>query len=412
MNTCTNKRNPQSMTDAFILDGARSAFGRNAGVLADLRPDDLSAQLIKFLIDRDGIAPELIEDVMLGCACQAGEDSRNIARHAALLAGLPPQTPGMTVNRLCASGLSAVLASAHAIRAGEGTLFLAGGVESMTRAPWVLGKNESAYGRESKLFDSSIGSRFPNPKLISMYGDDSLAQTADNIGWSVPIAREESDNFALRSQQQYARALAEEFFRDEIAPVLVPGKGRAESRIVAADEHPRPEIDSNKLAELKPLNCNGQVTAGNASGINDGACVLIVGGREGAEAARLEPIARILSGAVTGILPNVMGLGPVLAIPKALRRAGLTLDDMAVIEINEAFATQVLGCLNRLGLDYADPRVNPNGGAIAIGHPLGASGARILLTAARELRRRNDQYAVVSLCVGVGQGIAVVIERL
>lgn len=400
------------MTDAYIFDGVRSAFGRNGGELAGLRPDDLAAQLIAALVERHSVSPELVEDVILGCACQAGEDSRNIARHAALLSGLPPQVPGMTVNRLCASGLAAVMAAANGVRCGEGGLFVAGGVESMTRAPWVMSKSESAYGRDCKLFDSSIGARFPNPRLTAAYGDDSLAGTADNIGRIYAITREESDAFALRSQRNYAAALNAGFFDGEITAVTVPGKGRAPARVVVRDEHPRPDTGLDKLAALKPLNPDGQVTAGNASGINDGGGVLLVGSKEGGKKAGLVPLAKIRSGAVAGVPPNVMGLGPAHAIPRALQRAGLTLNEMDVIEINEAFATQVLGCLLVLNIPYDDPRVNPNGGAVALGHPLGASGARLVLTAVRELHRNGGRYAVVSLCIGVGQGLAVVIERV
>ncbi|MHC2148690.1 3-oxoadipyl-CoA thiolase [Pseudomonas sp. 210_17 TE3656] len=399
------------MLDAYIYDGLRSAFGRHAGGLAPLRPDDLAAQVIKALVARSPFAAEQIEDVILGCTNQAGEDSRNVARNALLAAGLPVTVAGQTVNRLCASGLAAVLDAARAVSCGEGELYLAGGVESMSRAPFVLGKSESAYSREARLFDTTIGARFPNPQVSAAYGSETMPETADNVARDYDISREASDAFALASQQRYARALADGFFDAEIVPVAVPA-GRKGSVSIGYDEHPRPEADAPGLARLNPLFQGGVVTAGNASGINDGAAALLIGSRALGERAGVKPRGRILSGAAAGVAPRVMGIGPAYAIPKALQRAGLTLADMDLIEINEAFAAQVLGCLKLLELREDDPRINPNGGAIALGHPLGASGARLVLTALRELERRGGRYAVVSLCIGVGQGLAVVIERI
>lgn len=400
------------MLDAYLYAGLRSPFGRQGGSLSPVRPDDLAAAVIRQLVADSPFQPEQVEDVLLGCASQAGEDSRNVARHAALLAGLPVSVPGQTVNRLCGSGLAAVLDASRAITVGEGALYIAGGVESMTRAPFVVGKSETAYGREFRVFDSSIGARFPNPRLSQAHGDDTMPQTADNVAAQLGLSRADSDRFAAASQSRYARALADGFFAGEITPVEVPTGRKTPPRIVSADEQPRPQSGFDVLQGLKPLQEGGVVTAGNASGINDGAAALFIGNRTVGEQAGAAPLARILSGAVSGVEPRVMGLGPAYAIPKALERAGLTLADLDVIEINEAFAPQVLGCLQLLGLAFDDARVNANGGAIAIGHPLGASGARIALTAARELQRRNGRYAVVSLCIGVGQGIALVIERV
>ena len=399
------------MLNAYIYDGLRSPFGRHAGALSMIRPDDLLAEVIRALVQRNGFDPANIEDVIAGCTNQAGEDARNVARHAGLLAGLPIETGGMTVNRLCGSGLAALSIAAQAITCSEGSLFVAGGVESMSRAPFVISKAERPFSREAKLFDSTIGARFPNPKIEAQFGNDTMPQTADNIAKDLGISREESDRFAAASQAKYEAARADGFFKDEILPIEVP-KGRKETMLVEADEHPRPGTTVEKLATLPTLFEGGVVTAGNASGVNDGAAALLVGSLEIGEKTGIKPRARVLSSAIAGVPPRVMGLGPVPASQKALERAGLTLNDMDVIEINEAFATQVLGCLNQLGLAYDDPRVNPNGGAIAIGHPLGASGARIALTALRQLERTGGRYALISMCIGVGQGIAVIIERV
>lgn len=400
------------MLDAYIYSGLRTPFGRLAGALAPVRPDDLAASVIRKLVDDSPFDPAQVEDVILGCAGQAGEDSRNIARHAVLLSGLPHTVPGQTVNRLCSSGLAAVLDAARAITSGEGELYVAGGVESMSRAPFVVAKSESAFGREFKVFDSALGARFPNPRITKEFGGDTMPETADNVAEDLGLNREDSDRFAALSQSRYAAALADGFFAGEIMPVEVPTGKKTPPRIVAADEQPRPESTVESLAKLKVLQEGGVVTAGNASSLNDGAAALLIGSRAAGDKAGAKPVARILAGAAAGVEPRVMGLGPAYAIPKALARAGLTLADMDVIEINEAFATQVLGCLKMLDVSFDDPRVNPNGGAIAIGHPLGASGARLALSAARELQRRNGRYAVVSLCIGVGQGLAVVIERV
>jgi len=400
------------MTDAYIYDGLRSPFGRHAGALAKVRPDDLLATVIGALVRRNGFDPGAIEDVVAGCTCQAGEDARNVARHAALLAGLPVEVPGLTVNRLCGSGLAAVLDAARALRVGEGELVVAGGVESMTRAPFVLAKAESAFSRETTIFDTSIGPRFPNPKIAKAYGAHSMPETADNIAADLGVGREESDRFALASQRKYAAALEAGFYADEILPIELPARGKAPPVVVSADEHPRPDTTAESLAKLRPLFEGGVVTAGNASGINDGAVALLLGTRAAGEKAGVSPRGRILSGAVAGVAPRVMGLGPVPACRKALERAGLTLKDMDVIEINEAFATQVLGCAKLMEIAADDSRLNPNGGGIAIGHPLGASGARLALTALRQLEHTGGRYALVSLCIGIGQGIAMVIERV
>ena len=398
------------MLDAYLYLGLRTPFGRYAGALSGVRPDDLLGGVIRALVARAGLEPARIDDVIVGCTNQAGEDSRNIARHAALLAGLPVAIPGITVNRLCGSGLAALLDAAHAATSRQGELFVVGGVEGMSRAPFVQAKAEAPFARELRVFDTTLGARFPNPLLERQYGRDTMPETADNIARELAVSREASDAFALASQRKYAAAAASGFFAGEIEPVTVAAR-RGAAVTVMLDEHPRADTTLERLAALAPLFSGGVVTAGNASGINDGAVALLVGSRAAGERLGLTPLARVLAGAVAGVEPRVMGLGPVPAIHKALRRAGLALGAVDVIEINEAFATQVLGCLRQLQLDDADPRVNPNGGAIAIGHPLGASGARLALTAARELLRRGARYAVASMCIGVGQGIAVVLER-
>ena len=396
--------------DAYIYAGVRTAFGRFGGALSMVRPDDLLAHAIAALLRRTKVAPDTIEDVVVGCANQAGEDSRNVARHAALLAGLPVEVGAVTVNRLCASGLAAVLDAGRAVSLGQGELMIAGGVESMSRAPLVLAKAEAPFAREQKMFDSTLGARFPNPAFVAEFGGDTMAETAANVAREHGIGREDSDQFALRSQQRYAAAAANGFFKDEILEVTV--KARSGPSVVAADEHPRPDTSAAALAMLRPLGADGIVTAGNSSGINDGAAALLVGNRAVGDRFGLAPIARLRAAAVAGVAPRVMGLGPVPASQKALARAGLALKDMDVVEINEAFASQVLGCLKLLGLPFDDSRVNPNGGAIAVGHPLGASGARLALTAMRQLQRTGGRYALVSLCIGVGQGLAAVIEQV
>ncbi|EOW3643156.1 MULTISPECIES: 3-oxoadipyl-CoA thiolase [Pseudomonas] len=400
------------MLNAFLYAGLRTPFGRHGGALAPVRPDDLAALVIRELLARNGVPGDAVEDVILGNTNQAGEDSRNIARHAALLAGLPVTVPGQTVNRLCASGLAAVIDAARAVTCGEGDLFVAGGVESMSRAPFVIAKAEAAYSRDFTAFDSTIGARFPNPRIVEAFGNDSMPQTGDNVAHEYGISREEADRFAAASQARYEAARSLGFFADEIMPVSVPTGRKTPPRIVEHDEHPRPESDQAALARLRPLFDGGVVTAGNASGVNDGAAALLIGSAAAGERFGLKPMARILSAAAVGVEPRIMGVGPVEAINKALQRAGLSLADMDIIEINEAFASQVLGCLRGLGVAFDDIRVNPNGGAIAVGHPLGASGARLALSAARELQCSGGRYAVVSLCIGVGQGLAMVIERV
>ncbi|MFI8033654.1 3-oxoadipyl-CoA thiolase [Acinetobacter sp. ABJ_C3_5] len=400
------------MLNAYIYDGLRSPFGRHAGELASIRPDDLAATVIQKLLEKSGVPGADIEDVILGDTNQAGEDSRNVARNALLLAGLPVTVPGQTVNRLCASGLGAVIDSARAITCGEGDLYIAGGVESMSRAPFVMGKAESAYSRDAKIYDTTIGSRFPNKKIITQYGGHSMPETGDNVAADFGISREQADLFAAQSQAKYQKAKQEGFFTDEITPIEVFQGKKLPPKLVSEDEHPRPSSTVEALTKLKPLFEGGVVTAGNASGINDGAAALLIGSEAAAQKYGLKPMAKILSAAAAGIEPRIMGAGPIEAIKKAVARAGLTLDDMDIIEINEAFASQVLSCLKGLNVDFNDPRVNPNGGAIAVGHPLGASGARLALTVSRELIRRNKKYAVVSLCIGVGQGLAMVIENV
>ncbi len=399
------------MLDAYLYAGVRTPFGRHAGALARMRPDDMLASVVAKVVADSGFAADKIEDVVVGCANQAGEDSRCVARHAALVAGLPIEIPGSVLQRNCGSGLNAMAVAAQAITCGEGEVFVAGGVESMSRAPFVMGKSESAYGREVRVFDSTIGARFANPKVEGRYGADTMPETADNLARDFQINRQQADVFAAASQAKYAAAKADGFYAGEIVAVEVPG-GRAGPVTVAEDEHPRPQTNLEGLAKLRPLFADGVTTAGNASGINDGAVAMIVASRKAGEKAGAQPIARILSTAVAGVAPRIMGFGPVPAAKKALERAGLSLKDIDVIEINEAFASQVLACLKGLDVGFDDSRVNPNGGAIAIGHPLGASGPRIALTAARQLQRTGGRYALVAMCVGVGQGIATVLERM
>jgi acetyl-CoA C-acetyltransferase len=399
------------MLNAYLYDGLRSPIGRHAGALSTVRPDDLLAGVMKELMARSSFKPEQLEDLIIGCANQGGEDARCVARHAGLLAGLPIEVGGTVLQRNCASGLNAVAYAAQVVTAGEGDLFIAGGVESMSRAPFVMGKAESAYSRDMRIFDSTIGPRFPNPRVEKEFGDDSMPQTADNLASDFDIPREAADKFALASQKKYALAKGEGFFAGEIAAVSIAQR-KGDPKVVSDDEHPRGDTTMEALQKLKPLNQGGVTTAGNASGINDGAAALLIGSREVGEKAGVKPIARILATAAAGVPPRIMGFGPVPSSQKALARAGLPLTDMDVIEINEAFAAQVLACLKGLGTTFEDSRVNMNGGAIAVGHPLGASGARIALTAARQLQRTGGRYALVSLCIGVGQGMALVMERV
>lgn len=399
------------MLDAYIYDGLRTPFGRHAGALAPVRPDNLLAGVIRALIERNDFDPAQFEDVVIGNTNQAGEDARNLARHAGLLAGLPESVAGLTVNRLCGSGLAATLDAARMITVDEGQLVIAGGAESMSRAPFVMAKAESPYSRNMKVFDSTIGARFPNPEILERFGADTMPETAQNVAAELGISREQADAYAAQSQRRYEAARADGFFTEELLAVDVPQGRKKPPLSVTEDEHPRPGTDVEKLAKLPAIVDGGVVTAGNASGVNDGAAALILGSRAAGEAAGVAPRARIIAGGVAGVPPRIMGLGPVGACRKVLDRAGLTLNDMDVIEINEAFASQVLGCCKQLGIQGDDERLNPNGGAIAVGHPLGASGARLAITALRQLERIGGRYALVSLCIGVGQGVAMLIER-
>ena len=400
---------------AYLVDGVRTPIGSLGGALAELRPDDMAAHVVRALVARHpALDPSRIADVVLGCANQAGEDNRNVARMAALLAGLPESVPGETVNRLCASGMGAVAHAARAVMVGDGDVYVAGGVESMTRAPFVVSKSSKPFGRDVELFDTSLGWRFVNPRMRDCFGVDSMGQTAENVAERVGITREHQDLFALRSQQKAAAARERGRYDGEIIAVDVPA-GRKGTARVERDEFLRPETTLEALAKLRPAfrtDGHGSVTAGNASGLNDGACALLVASESGAREAGAEPLARVVAFGVAGVEPRVMGLGPVPATRQALAKAGLTLDQMDVIELNEAFAAQVIGCLREFGVADDDPRVNANGGAIALGHPLGMSGARLLLTAARELQATGGRYALCTMCVGVGQGMATILERV
>lgn len=398
------------MQDTFIIDGIRTAIGSFRGGLSTVRTDDLAAHVIKALIENNkDLDPALIDDVILGCANQAGEDNRNIARMALLLAGLPHTVPGETVNRLCASGMSAVIHAHRAIQAGDGDVFIAGGVENMTRGPWVISKSSQPFGSDAEMFDSSFGWRFINPRMKELYGTDAMGETAENLAEMYKISREDQDAFALRSQLK-AAAAAEILSRD-ISPVVLPRR-KQEPIVFKADEFVKGNSTKEGLAGLKPaFRNNGSVTAGNSSGLNDGAAAILIASDFGVRQHGLKPIARVVSSAVVGVEPRIMGIGPVGASLKALKKAGLQLDEMEIIEINEAFAAQVLACTRTLGLEDQDERININGGSIALGHPLGMSGARIILNAARSLQRLEKRYALVTMCIGVGQGYAVVIER-
>jgi 3-oxoadipyl-CoA thiolase len=403
------------MTDAFILDGVRSAVGNIGGQLSEVRPDDLAAHVIRSLVARHPtLDAARIGDVVLGCANQAGEDNRNVARMALLLAGLPVSVPGETVNRLCASGMSAVAHVARAVQLGDGDLYVAGGVESMTRAPYVLSKASKPFARDVELFDTSLGWRFINPVLRDRYGTDSMGQTAENVAEQYGVSRKDQDAFAARSQTKAAAARASGRFAEEIVPLDIPQR-KGPAKRVEDDEFIRPDTTVEVLAKLKPAfrtDGKGSVTAGNSSGLNDGAAALLVGTENVARELGLEPMTRIVATAVAGVEPRCMGIGPVPATRHALERARITLDDVGVIELNEAFAAQVLASLRELDVADDDPRVNRNGGAIALGHPLGMSGARLLLTASHELKRTGARYALATMCVGVGQGMATVLERV
>lgn len=395
---------------AVIIDAARTPIGRHGGALASVRPDDLAALVISALVDRAGIDATIIDDVIFGCTNQAGEDNRNVARMATLIAGLPETIPGQTVNRLCASGLQAVASAAQAIAAGEGNAFIAGGVESMSRSPWIMLKPDKPFARgDQQMADSCLGWRFINPKLAARHYPYSMGETAENVAERCQVSREDQDVFAAESQRRAGVAIAEGRFEHEIVPVSIPIKGGC--NVVSIDEHPRPGTSAADLARLKPVfREGGSVTAGNSSGINDGAAVVLVMSEERASELGLRPKARILGSAVVGLDPAVMGLGPIAATRKVLDRVGLTAADLDVIELNEAFAAQAIPCIRELGLD--PEKVNPNGGAIALGHPLGATGARMMTTLVHELDRSGSRYGLATLCIGVGQGMAMVIERM
>jgi acetyl-CoA acyltransferase len=401
------------MNQAYIIDGVRTPIGNFGGTLAAVRPDDLAAHVIRELLKRNPSAdPAAVADVIMGCANQAGEDNRNVARMGALLAGLPYSVPGETLNRLCASGLSAGIAAARAIQSGDGDLFVAGGVENMTRAPFVMSKPTKAFGTDSQMADSSFGWRFINPDMQAAYGTDAMGETAENLVDRDGISRDDQDKFALASQQKAAAAQRSGRLAQEIAPVPIPQR-KGEPVLFAEDEFLKPDTSLEGLAKLRPaFRKTGTVTAGNASGLNDGAAALLLASEEGLKQHRLTPKARIVSMGVAGVEPRIMGIGPVPASQLALKKAGLTLNDMDIIELNEAFAAQSLACIRAFGLADDDPRINPNGGAIALGHPLGMSGARLLNTAASELQVQQKRYALVTMCIGVGQGYAAIIERV
>ncbi|WP_339833068.1 3-oxoadipyl-CoA thiolase [uncultured Parvibaculum sp.] len=400
------------MNDAFICDAVRTPIGRYGGSLAGVRADDLGAVPLMALIERNpDVKWERVDDVVFGCANQAGEDNRNVARMSSLLAGLPETVSGSTINRLCGSGMDAVGTAARAIKSGEAALMVAGGVESMSRAPFVMGKATSAYSRDAQIYDTTIGWRFVNPLMKRQYGVDSMPETAENVAEDFQISRADQDAFAWRSQQKAGRAMEEGRFAQEIVPVTIAG--RKGETVVDRDEHPRPETTLEALGKLPaPFREGGSVTAGNASGVNDGACALILASADAAEAHGLRPRARIVAMATAGVPPRIMGIGPAPASRKALEKAGLNIGDIDVIELNEAFASQGLAVMRDLGLADDAEHVNPNGGAIALGHPLGMSGARLVTTAMYELEKRGGRYALCTMCIGVGQGIAMVIERV
>jgi len=401
----------RALRDAWIIDAVRTPIGRYGGALASVRPDDLAVLVIRALVERTGIDPAAIEDVILGCANQAGEDNRNVARMAVLLAGLPVEVAGLTVNRLCGSGLQAINSAAHAIAVGDGDVFVAGGVESMSRAPYAMLKPEAAFERGThQLVDTTLGWRFVNPKLDAAYPTISLGETAEVVADRWAVTRERQDAFALESQRRAAAAIEGGRFDGQLVPVAIPQR-KGEPLVVARDEHPRAGTTAEALAKLKPaFRAGGTVTAGNASGINDGASVALVVEAERARAFGLRPMARVVATAVAGVDPSVMGIGPVPAVRKVLARAGLTVADLDLVELNEAFASQSVACCDELGLDPA--KVNVNGGAIALGHPLGASGARLMTMLVHELARTRGRYGLATMCIGVGQGIATVVERI
>jgi len=400
------------VADAWICDAVRTPIGRYGGSLATVRTDDLAAEPVRALLERNaGLDPKSIDDLVLGCANQAGEDNRNVGRMASLLAGLPVDVPAATVNRLCGSGMNAIGLVAHAIQAEQAELVIAGGVESMSRAPFVVAKSATAFGRNAEMYDTTLGWRFINRRIEQQYGVDSMAETAENVAAEYRVSRADQDQFALRSQQKAQAAIAAGHLSEEIVPVTVLRRG-SETKLIDQDEHPRAGSTLEALANLKPIvRADGTVTAGNASGINDGACALLLASDAGVERNELQPLARVVAWAAAGVPPRIMGIGPVPASNKVLAQAGLTISDIDVIELNEAFAAQGLAVLRELGVDDDASHVNPNGGAIALGHPLGMSGARLVTTAAYELRRRAARFALCTMCIGVGQGIAMIIER-
>ncbi|WP_075383556.1 3-oxoadipyl-CoA thiolase [Acinetobacter pittii] len=402
-----------TLKNAYIIDAIRTPFGRYAGGLAPVRADDLGAVPIKALMQRNqNVDWEQVDDVIYGCANQAGEDNRNVGRMSALLAGLPYQVPATTINRLCGSSLDAIAIAARAIKAGEANLVIAGGVESMSRAPYVMGKSDSAFGRSQKIEDTTMGWRFINPKLKELYGVDTMPQTAENVAEQFNVNRADQDQFALVSQQRTASAQAKGFFSKEIVPVEIPQR-KGDAVVIDTDEHPRASTTLEGLSKLKPVGkADGTVTAGNASGINDGAAALLIASDEAVQAYNLKPRAKIIASTAVGVEPRIMGFAPAPAIKKLLKQANLTLDQMDVIELNEAFAAQALAVTRDLGLPDDSNKVNPNGGAIALGHPLGASGARLVTTALNQLEQTGGRYALCSMCIGVGQGIALIIERI
>ena len=399
--------------NTYIIDAIRTPFGNFGGTLKDIRTDDLAAIPIKELIARNKINPEKINDVILGCANQAGEDNRNVARMALLLAGLPFSVPGETINRLCASGMSAIINAHRAIQTGDGDLFISGGVENMTRGPWVISKVSKAYGRDAQMFDSSFGWRFINPKMKELYGVDGMGKTAENLADKFNISREDQDKFAYFSQMKAFNAQSSGRLAEEIVSVEIPQR-KSNTILFEHDEFIKGKTTLEILSKLRTAfkNEGGTVTAGNSSGLNDGAAAMLLASEKGVEENNLSPIAKILSSAVVGVEPKIMGIGPVEASNRALKKAGLQLDDIDIIELNEAFSAQALACIRKMGLKDDDPRINPNGGAIALGHPLGVSGTRIIQTAAIELQKQNKKYALITMCIGVGQGYATIIERV
>jgi len=401
-----------SKKDTFIIDAVRTPIGSFGGTLSPVRTDDLAAHVIRALMDRHEFDPAEIDDVIMGCANQAGEDNRNVARMALLLAGLPFSVSGETVNRLCASGMSAVIHAHRAVQTSDGDLFIAGGVEHMTRGPWVISKASKPFGRDSKMEDSSFGWRFINPKMQEIYGTEGMGQTAENLAEKYNINRDDQDAFAYHSQMKAALAQKEEVFENEIIPIEISQR-KADPIIFKDDEFLKPHTSLEGLAKLKPaFKKEGTVTAGNSSGLNDGAAAMLIASENGVKMHNLYPLARIVASAVVGVEPRIMGIGPVQAAKKSLGKAGLTMDEIDLIELNEAFSAQSLACIRKWGLADDDARINPNGGALALGHPLGMTGTRILQTAALELQRKQKKYALVTMCVGVGQGYAVIIENI